>query len=136
MGWVRRQAARGLGPRRSRSARSLLGWRGCITLPPYLYRESAAFCPAARPSNQNWRQFLTVEAMKFKSRENLGTTIAKFPPRIGTVLVLDFMQGFIVKCLCLSLALEDVWADGAGQDLAELHPHERARRVTGDAGVE
>src|SRR4029453_11950700 len=48
-------------------------------------------------------EILTVETMKFKSREKLGTPIAKFTPKVGTVLVLDFMQGFIVKCLCLSL---------------------------------
>src|SRR3954469_8281883 len=41
-----------------------------------------------------------------------------------------------VKRLRLSLALEDVRTDGAGQDLAKLDPHEGACRVAGHAGVE
>src|SRR4051812_12678549 len=35
--------------------------------------------------------------------------------------------------LRLSLALEDVGAHGPGEHLSELHPHEGARRVAGDA---
>src|SRR3954467_9729146 len=44
-------------------------------------------------------------------------------------------QNILLERLRLSLALEDVRAHGAGQDLAELHSHEGARRVARHARV-
>src|SRR3954469_17068971 len=45
------------------------------------------------------------------------------------------VQKIVVEGLCLRLALEDVRADGAGQDLAELHTHQGAGGVARHTGV-